>query len=89
MFPSALREGLNCGMVVLSKLLRCLSDISSFTCLGQEGRERNGFAWSDPTRNAGLSGVCLCECYKCMYVNIYVRENLCLLKDLVGVSAVV
>lgn len=57
-----LGEGLSCRKAVLSELLRCFSDVSSFICAGQKGRKRNGFARADPARNAGLSGACMCEC---------------------------
>lgn len=84
MFPSGVGERLNCGIAVLSEALRCLSDLSSFICPGQKGRERNSTAWPDPARNAGLSGVYMCECvnnaqYPSRHMHIGV--NLCLLKD--------
>lgn len=80
-FPSELGEGLNCGVAILSELLRCLSDISSFICPGQKGRERNGVARSDPARNAGLSGAYMCECVInaecCMRQHIRTWEWIC------------
>lgn len=48
--------------VFLSETLGCLSDMPSFICPGQKGRERNRFAGPDPARNAGLSGAYTCKC---------------------------
>lgn len=53
-----LEEGLNCEFTILSET--CLSDMPSFFCPGQKGRERNSFAGPDPARNAGLSGAYMC-----------------------------
>lgn len=92
-FPNALGEGLSCEITILSEFLRCLPDISSFMCPGQKRGKRNSIAWSDPTRNAGLSGACMCEWvikaqHVCQHIRTqkWVSENLGLLNDSVFVS---
>lgn len=57
-FLGALRGRPNCQIVLLSEPLRCLADILSFICAGQEGGQENDVARPHPVGNAGLSGVC-------------------------------